>query len=78
MQFNTSLKQVPSLFKSKTNVSDNCSITLQSGSVTTSKNAWMFEGDYLSGHGPVFESERAAKECATDEDRVVQVTLTIV
>lgn len=73
MFFNKPLRQVPSLFKSKTEVSDNCTVKL-----VTSKICWMFESDFRSGHGPVFESRQAAVECAGTEDKIVQVSISIV
>lgn len=73
MFFDKPLRQVPSLFKSKTEVSDNCTVKL-----VTDKLCWMFESDFRAGCGPVFESRQAATECAGPEDKIVRVSLSIV
>lgn len=64
--------QVPALFKSKASASDQISIV-----INRAKICYMFEHDYEQGSGPLFESEKVAKECAAENTKIVKVSVSL-
>ena len=64
------MSQVPALFKSKTSASDQISLKL-----IKPKICYMFEHDFENGSGPIFESEKIAKECAGENMKVIKISV---
>lgn len=64
------MSQVPALLRSKTNASDEISVVL-----IRPKTCYMFEHDFERGSGPLFESEKIAKECADENFVVIKVSI---
>ena len=64
--------QVPALFRSKASASDQISIV-----INRAKICYMFESDFEQGSGPLFESEKVAKECVPEGTKIVKVSVNL-